>query len=424
MQNKNLIVLYATHWGRKFGGVNSFNRDFCAALARSVASSYKVICVVAQASPADVRDARAAGVTLVASPLITQASSKSDVLELLSALKRHGQPRIFVGHDVISGALARACKQAVHGSKLALIHHANHFDYQALKLRNGSHAIAKADEQRHLFLEGDELFAVGPMLRDSLARDLEIEVSYIHTLIPGLDGIEPAARAPPRLTAISFGRLDAANEPIKQGRLAAAGFAVACQRAEQNVALPEMFREHPTLVLIGIDKGSRDERELHAMMERHAGGARNLLALPFLEDRQQMLDQLRRASVALFLSWYDGFGLAAWEAIASGVPLILSRNCGAYQMVREMAGGQGLGCLSVVVINGSTRGAQVKTSERFARSDVDTVAQALLEYAARPEEKRQDALSLRHLLLEKGCTWRRCARKFAEVMEVPCRSGG
>jgi glycosyltransferase involved in cell wall biosynthesis len=422
MRNKGLIVLFATQWGRKFGGINSFNYDFSCALGAALTSSYKTVCVVATATTEEVRNARSVGVTLVSPPKRVALHQQATAAEVLREVRRHGVPLVLVGHDVITGAAARDCARALPEATLALLHHMNYFDYQAIKSLDGGYAAAQAEEQRSLFASADRLFAVGPMLRDSLARDLDIAPRRISTLIPGLDGIVPARRLPPRLTAISFGRLDPANERIKQGLLAAAGFALACKRAQADPALPDLLRAHPTLVLVGVERGSREESELHELIEHHGDGARNLLALPFIEDRQQLLLHLRRASVALFLSWYDGFGLAAWEAIAAGVPLILSRNCGAYQMVREILGGQGLGCISSVVIGGSARKPVKSQLQGFTLLDVQNVAQALLECAAHPAERRRDALNLRSLLLDRGCTWDRCARDFARALRLKCRA--
>jgi glycosyltransferase involved in cell wall biosynthesis len=174
-------------------------------------------------------------------------------------------------------------------------------------------------------------------------------------------------------------------------------------------------------MLVGVEPGSPEEREAHEIMERYGAGVRNLVALPFLEDRDQLLAHLRRASVAVFPSWYDGFGLAAWEAVGAGVPLIISRNCGAFQLIEESLGGMGRGGLSCVDVSGRARDPGGKLSEVFATSDVENVSNALLEFAAHENEKRQDAIRLRSQLLAYGCTWEFCARQFAKAMSLPCR---
>jgi len=419
MKRRRLIVLRATHWGRRAGGINGFNYDFGRALAAVLEPSHKVVCVVDDATLEEVRDAQSAGVMLICPGKSRSRGNKADDEAIVAEVVRRGIPCAWVGHDVITGLAAANCADITPAATLALLHHMNYFDYQAFKSLDGSYAAAKAEQQHALFTRGDVLFAIGPLLRDSLARDLDICVEGIPMLIPGLDGIEPSIRRAPRLTVIAFGRLDVENDRIKQGRLAVAGFALACKRAENNLALPDLM--HPTLVLMGVDQETRLRHELHELMERYGAGARNLFVLPFMEDRKQLLVQLRRASVALFLSWYDGFGLAAWEAIAAGVPLVLSRNTGAHQLIRELLGGPGLGCIHTVMIGGRARGSFKKDYVGFTAADVETVAQALLEHSARAQSRHRDALTLRSLLLEKGCTWERCARAFAGALDLPCR---
>lgn len=34
-------------------------------------------------------------------------------------------------------------------------------------------------------------------------------------------------------------------------------------------------------------------------------------------------------------SWHEGFGLVAWEAVAAGVPLIVSKESGVYEFLDE-----------------------------------------------------------------------------------------
>ena len=59
------ILLLATAWGPKHGGINAFNMDFAVALASYLKPSGRVFCAVLDASREDCERAQASGVTLV-----------------------------------------------------------------------------------------------------------------------------------------------------------------------------------------------------------------------------------------------------------------------------------------------------------------------------------------------------------------------
>lgn len=114
--------------------------------------------------------------------------------------------------------------------------HMSYRDYQGFKYASAREAQRKHEKQRRVFERANRVLAVGPLLRNR-ASELADDVQM---LIPGLPAI-PSARPPrDRIAAISFGRLDPANDRIKQVSLAVAGFAEACRRAREMAggALP------------------------------------------------------------------------------------------------------------------------------------------------------------------------------------------
>jgi hypothetical protein len=87
--------------------------------------------------------------------------------------------------------------------------------------------------------------------------------------------------------------------------------------------------------------------------EEYADRVINLHALPYTQDREQLYDELRAASVVLMPSWHEGFGLVAWEAIAAGVPLILSQQSGVYRLLDSEFPGAGPGCIHAIDVRGA-----------------------------------------------------------------------
>jgi hypothetical protein len=68
------VVLLATAWGPKAGGINTFNMDLARGLRAALGDAGRVICVVPSADAAASRSARDSGVTL-ASVAATSLSS-------------------------------------------------------------------------------------------------------------------------------------------------------------------------------------------------------------------------------------------------------------------------------------------------------------------------------------------------------------
>jgi glycosyltransferase involved in cell wall biosynthesis len=416
------LISFATQWGSKYGGINSFNTDFLTAFGVAYPQQLKVICIVSTASQTEIDDARNANVTLVPLPyppqdkLFTDTQAQAAITEL----KKHGieidpDLTVWLGHDRISGAAAiAAAKQA--GGRSALIHHMSYDAYEAYAESSAS-AYSKSQQQKSLFQQVDVLLAVGPTLQTALCDLIDVSRNQVHKIIPGLAEIEPRRNAPSRFNAFISGRLSDDAARIKQAHLGVAAFSKALQDTETNV-----FRDSK-LVLRGVDFESclpydqqllppNPEAELQEFAEQYAGRRINLHALPYTQDRNQLYDDLKSASVALMPSWHEGFGLVAWEAIAACVPLIVSKNSGVYELLRT----EGLdGNVHVVDVRGQT------SSPYFHVHDLDDVTKAIKGIATDIEPARRKALRLKNDLLK--YTWSACVENVAEFFGWTLQKG-
>ncbi len=190
--------------------------------------------------------------------------------------------------------------------------------------------------------------------------------------------------------------------------------------------MPDALRKQPKLLLRGVDfedqltRSSASERpnpetELKQFAEGYADAVINLHALPFTYDRQQLYSELRGASVALMPSWHEGFGLAAWEAIAAGVPLIVGMNSGVYRLLEEEYPGAEVGFVYPIDIRGKT------TPPYFHDEDLKATVAALKEIANDPSQARKRASWLKNLLRDK--TWAACAEQAANAFGWELRKG-
>jgi tetratricopeptide (TPR) repeat protein/glycosyltransferase involved in cell wall biosynthesis len=404
------VLLLATAWGPKHGGINAFNMDFAAALAGYLKPSGRVFCAVLDASREDCEGAQAAGVTLASIGKDINASSFDE--DWAYRVREKLPPDIsvdwWVGHDVTSAEAALKGPQVNMYGRTALMMHMNYADYASYKHGSGAEAVRKERRQRDLFRRADKHFAVGPLLRDALRDMVDGEVTM---LVPGFADV-PIRPAGNRLTLITFGRMDRESDRIKQGGLAVAGFASAVRLAHQP-GMPKTLRDNPQMRVIGIsEERGAEEAALRRVANDKAGRELNLMAQPFDEDRAVLFDQLGRANIALMLSWHEGFGLTGWEAIAAEVPLIVSRQSGLYRLVDEALGDPGTACFRMIDVQGQEGN---DDTSNFTQPDEDQTRDAILRIVSEVPRAQSNARLLKKLLQEKlVCTWENTARQFCE----------
>ncbi|RTR15684.1 hypothetical protein EJ903_22625 [Azospirillum griseum] len=369
---------------------------------------------------ADHADASKGNVTLI--PLNGKEAKKQFdtawTYEIVAWLKKNSDSAAvswWVGHDVTSGAAALAGPDA-GGGRAALIHHMSYLAYQGAKHDDGAEAVAKDAEQKTLFRSpGAALFAVGPLLRDSCRRLAGDDREPV-MLIPGFPDLPTLRPETDRLVAISFGRMEAASDRIKQGQLSVAAFGAAVKEAMGTSLCPPSMRD-PRLYLIGLPEDNTQEAQAaFQLAEKHAGRTVNLLPLPFDRDRETLLGRLAEANLAFMLSWHEGFGLTGWEAIAAEVPLILSKKSGLFQLLQETLKGTEDGFVSAIDVEGR-RGN--RNAPNYTKADLRNVKNAILTASNNIGSFQNRAKQLKSRLQEKlVCRWDHTGRQFLEGLGI------
>ncbi len=423
------LVAFASQWGSKYGGINAFNTDFLSAFGAAYHASVSIVCCVSTANDKEITQAHNTHVTLIPLPYPPQDKifTKEQAIATIDELNKHGieinpDKTVWLGHDRISGEAAiHAAKQA--GGRSAVIHHMSYDAYEAFAEDSAS-AYSKSQFQKALFKQADLVLAVGPFLRDALSDLLLDSPKPIQTIIPGLAEITPVP-APNVFSAFLSGRLSDDAKKIKQGHLGIAGFAKAISEAHK-FQYPESLVKRPKLVLRGVDFESRQnygntetpinpEEELNKFAEEYADGRINLHALPYTQNRDELYDNLKSASVALMPSWHEGFGLVAWEAIAAGVPLILSQDSGVYEFLNEICQGSETGYVELITVKGSTQ------PPFFLDNDLNQVVEAITKVARNPEAARNRAMQLREKLSR--FTWPACVEEVVKYFNWDISKG-
>lgn len=426
------LIAFATQWGSKLGGINSFNADFLSAFGAAYGASAQVVCIVASATPDEVADARDAAVALVPLPdaaslprhlatrdFVFQASHGTAGLAELRRRDIRFRPEatIWLGHDRVTGEAAVAAAKAA-GGRSALIHHMSYAAYEAFA-ENARAPLEKELSQRALFRRADLAVAVGPLLREAL-HELLGSARPVHMLVPGLADIE-VREAPQTFTAFFSGRLSDDAARIKQGHLGVAAFARA-QHEARAAGMPASLCRQPKLVLRGVDFGRHagamagpppadTSADLARFAANYAQGEIDLHPLPYTQDRRQLYAELSGSSVALMPSWHEGFGLAAWEAIAAGVPLIVSRQSGVYRLLEHHHPQVGPACVHAVEVRGAS------AFPYFHPDDLRAVVGSLKKVADNPAGARRAAARLRAEM--GGYTWAACVEQAAQAFQWP-----
>lgn len=130
------VVIVATAWGSKHGGINTFSNDLCMAMAKILSPKHQVVCVVSEASKDEITDAFTNNVVLIAIGLdLSKADGEEQTKEIIKKLKDsiRGKILCFIGHDIITGPIAIKLAQHFGECKTAIVHHMNYLAYDTSK---------------------------------------------------------------------------------------------------------------------------------------------------------------------------------------------------------------------------------------------------------------------------------------------------
>ena len=402
MSKKN-IVFITTGWGSAHGGINSFNTDFCKALAGVVSEDYQVVCAVEKATGKDIKEAGKVRLISLDSELNTNC-----VRIINDIIKGDGEQIVlWAGHDLISGHIANEAKDKYGNTSVAFQHMAPWL-YQSEKCGDGNWAHDLDMKQRDIAERCDNIFSVGPLLYDHSLELTDQNTEKVNMLIPGLRIKKRSNSNPKKFSGITFGRLGEYDDALKQGSLAAKSFFMAAKSM-----FPENTSTNIQFTLVGLSKDDKEYKKEFAKLEKECkkrGGKHNIVlnGLSYLEDRRELEIRLISQNLCMMLSKHEGFGLGGWEAIGAGIPLIVGTNSGLYALIREKYPDIINNLFDVNVGRGDV--------------DINDVVDAIKEIEKSGEHAFEMAEKLRDGL--RHYTWEHAAKEFAKVCGVPLQTDG
>jgi len=314
----NGLLVMATEWQSGRGGLSTFNRKLCIALA---AAGQTVVCVVPNCTVDEVARAKESGVILIEAPAAPGADSNSGLSRRLT-LPEGFQPAVIIGHGRITGpaALAQVQDHFPNAQRLHFVHMAPG-EIEWFKDKSDAAIQAEAREQIELGLSKDAslVVAVGPRLTREHGNLLDglLSPPPLHCFIPGFTAGE--RRSPPNgIQCLVLGRAE---------DLELKGLDIAARALGELAKQGGKLESAPILVVRGAPSGTGTE--LQQQLKRLADNpSLDVRVREYTAESESIEQDLRRASVVLMPSRSEGFGLVALEALECGTPILASDNSG------------------------------------------------------------------------------------------------
>ena len=321
------LLSVASEWFSYHGGLSTFNRSFCAALA---SAGHEVCCLVPRATAAELNDANRVRVKLV---FPDPVPGLTDEALLCLAVEVGFDPDVVIGHGHITGAVAAVrVKQFYKDAKRIHVLHTHPDEIEPFKERDGEdpaqRAHRKQEIEKALAISAHLAVAVGPRLHRQWSTYIGGAQSGagVHRLTPGLSDLNIVGSIPQVYWCLMMGRLEDAE--LKGVDLAAAALG--------QINKDQHFRgqREVTLILRGAETGT--SRKLRIYVHKNAGSGIPCTVREYTHREEQVREDIARSSVVLIPSQMEGFGLVGVEALAMGVPILISQRSGLGELLMEL----------------------------------------------------------------------------------------
>ena len=351
--NKVKVVLLASEWNSKQGGLSTFNRELAIHLAKH--PKVEVFFFLPRCDRAEMQAAKKKQITLVeAEPII----GVSELQGLCHPPKRL-QIDFLIGHGVVLGSQAQIIRKNGTCKWIQFVH----TDPEELGMfKDYPDAVSKGEEKHKdevkLCEMADVVVAVGPKLAEACRSYLRYcgKDQDVFELTPGVfsefSKVVQSDTEGSIFRVLSFGRGDAEDFHLK-------GFDIAAK------AVAKVNDAH--LIFVGATGKKQDE--VAARLKKCHLTASRLRVKAYMEIRDDLNKLFSSVDLAIMPSRTEGFGLAALEALSAGLPILVSGNSGFGKALAEVT----FGSSCVVPSEDAEKWAQeidkVKAEKRATRLD-------------------------------------------------------
>jgi glycosyltransferase involved in cell wall biosynthesis len=323
------ILVVATEWSSGHGGISTFNRQLCTALA---GVGHDVVCFVVESTPREKDEAASIGVRLIDAPRDDSLSGPLRLLLYGGHYKTEVRPDLVIGHDHVTGTAGYHIATRIYDN-LPYVHIVHTLPEEIEPYKSVQPTLRGSDKfalQEVRCRESSIVVAVGPRI----FREIEPRLASLHgvmviSILPGLSA-DLLKHAPTsmdrRRSCLLLGRMD--DGPLKGAELAGK---VILRLQESS----DWKHNRPRLDVRGFSPDNFGE-ELAAL------GNYDQLR-PYIHPRSYSNDHSAIASdicasaVLIMPSKREGFGLVALEAISAGIPILVSAESGLAEVLLSKA---------------------------------------------------------------------------------------
>ena len=351
--NKVKVVLLASEWNSKHGGLSTFNRELAIHLAKH--PKVEVFFFLPKCDRAEMQAAKKKQITLVeAEPIIGLSE-----LQWLCHPPKWLQIDFVIGHGVVLGSQAQIIRKNSTCKWIQFVH----TDPEELGMfKDHPDAVSKGEEKHKdevkLCEMADVVVAVGPKLAEACRSYLRYckKDQDVVEITPGIfsefSKVVQSSTEGSIFRVLSFGRGDAEDFHLK-------GFDIAAK------AVAKVNDTH----LIFVGATSKKQDEVAARLKKCHLTASRLRVKAYMEIRDDLNKLFSSVDLAIMPSRTEGFGLAALEALSAGLPILVSGNSGFGKALAEVT----FGSSCVVPSEDAEKWAQeidkVKAKKRATRLD-------------------------------------------------------
>ena len=351
--NKVKVVLLASEWNSKQGGLSTFNRELAIHLAKH--PKVEVFFFLPRCDRAEMQAAKKKQITLVEAEPIIGVSE----LQWLCHPPKWLQIDFLIGHGVVLGSQAQIIRKNGTCKWIQFVH----TDPEELGMfKDYPDAVSKGEEKHKdevkLCEMADVVVAVGPKLVEACRSYLRYcgKDQDVFELTPGVfsefSKVVQSDTEGSIFRVLSFGRGDAEDFHLK-------GFDIAAK------AVAKVNDAH--LIFVGATGKKQDE--VAARLKKCHLTASRLRVKAYMEIRDDLNKLFSSVDLAIMPSRTEGFGLAALEALSAGLPILVSGNSGFGKALAEVT----FGSSCVVPSEDAEKWAQeidkVKAKKRATRLD-------------------------------------------------------
>ena len=318
------ITLLSSEWRSTKGGLSTINRELAIQLAKH--PSVEVSVYLPQCSEEDKRVAASHNVHLIEAE---EMPGYDNPVDWLSFLPESHSVDCVIGHGAVLGRQVQGIKRQCKCKWIQVVHTAPE---ELGMYKSYADAISRGEKKHQaevkLCEKADQVVAVGPKLAEAFSGYLRPcgKDQDVLNLTPGIFSefadVKQASQEIGSFSVLVFGRGDSEDFQLK-------GYDIAAQ------AIAELKDMTYKLVFVGATSG--EEEKVADLLLKQGIDRSQLRVRRFNESREKLADLFCEVDLAIMPSRTEGFGLAALEAFSAGLPVLVSRNSGLGEALKNVA---------------------------------------------------------------------------------------